>query len=61
MMCAVTWFSVMPGLQEFHALPVGGVADRADHAHAFLLVLVLDRARLHHRRHAVGPVDLLCP
>jgi hypothetical protein len=38
---------------------MGGVADRADDAHAFLLVDVLDRARLHHRRHAVDPVDLL--
>ena len=58
MMCAVTWFSVMPGLQELHRLPVRGVADGADHAQAFLLVDVLDGARLHHRRHAVGPVDL---
>jgi hypothetical protein len=47
------------GPQELHAFPVGGVADRADDAHAFLLVLVLDRARLHHRGHAVGPFDLL--
>src|SRR5499426_1600710 len=46
------------GLEELHALPVRRVADRADHAQAFLLVLVLDRARLHHRRHAVGPVEL---
>jgi hypothetical protein len=58
MMCAVTLFSVKPGLEELHALPVRSVADRADHAHAFLLVLVLDGARLHHRRHAVDPVDL---
>ena len=48
-----------PGLQELHALPMGGVADRADDAHAFLLVDVLDRARLHHRGHAVDPVDVL--
>src|SRR5262249_10624838 len=47
------------GAQEFHALPVRGIADRADDTHAFLLVLVLDRARLHHRRHAVDPLDLL--
>src|SRR5262249_53451769 len=47
------------GPQELHALPVRSVADRADHAHAFLLVDVLDGARLHHRRHAVDPVDLL--
>ena len=47
------------GLQELHELPVRAVADRADHAQALLLVDVLDRARLHHRRHAVGPVDLL--
>ena len=47
------------GLQELHELPVRGVADRADHAQRLLLVLVLDGARLHHRRHAVGPVDLL--
>ena len=47
------------GAQELHALPVGGVADGADDAEAFLLVLVLDRARFHHRRHAVDPVDAL--
>ena len=47
------------GPQKLHAFPMGGVADRADDAHAFLLVDVLDRARLHHRRHAVDPVDLL--
>src|SRR3989475_8261078 len=47
------------GPQELHALPVRGVADRADNAHAFLLVGVLDGARFHHRRHAVDPVHLL--
>ncbi len=47
------------GAQEFHAFPVRGVADRADDAHAFLLVDVLDGARLHHRRHAVDPGDVL--
>src|SRR6266566_3474604 len=47
------------GTQELHAFPVGGVADRADDAHAFLLVDVLDRTRLHHRRHAVDPGDVL--
>ena len=57
-MCAVTWFSVMPGPQELHGFPVRGVADRADDAQAFLLVDVLDGARLHHRRHAVDPVDV---
>jgi hypothetical protein len=44
-------------MQEFHAFPVCGVADRADDAEAFLLVNALDRARLHHRGHAVGPLD----
>jgi hypothetical protein len=39
------------------AFPVRGVADRAHHAHALLLVGVLDGARFHHRRHAVDPVD----
>src|SRR5262249_35609104 len=47
------------GPQELHAFPVRGVADRADHAHTFLLVGILDGARFHHRRHAVDPVDLL--
>ncbi len=36
-----------------------GIADGADDTHAFLLVDVLDRAGLHHRGHAVDPVDLL--
>ena len=44
--------------QELHRFPVRRVADGADHAQAFLLVDVLDRARLHHRRHAVGPLDV---
>ena len=61
MMCAVTWFSVRPGFRNFMHLPVRRVADGADHAQAFLLVDVLDRARFHHRRHAVDPVDLLRP
>ena len=47
-----------PRPQELHRLPVRGVADGADDAEAFLLVDVLDGARLHHRRHAVDPVDL---
>ena len=47
------------GAQEFHAFPVRGVADGADDAEAFLLVLALDRARVHHRAHAVGPVDVV--
>src|SRR5262249_5684702 len=47
------------GTQELHALPVGGITDRADDSEAFLLVDVRDRARLHHRRHAVGPGDAL--
>src|SRR5205823_10895494 len=46
------------GLQEFHALPVRGVTDGADHAHALVLIDILDRSCLHHRRHAVDPVDL---
>src|SRR6266852_8961822 len=45
--------------QELHAFPVRGVADRADDAHTFLLVDVLDGTRLHHRRHAVDPGDVL--
>src|SRR3984885_11513707 len=47
------------GAQEFHAFPVRRVADGADDAETFLLVLVLDRARVHHRAHAVGPVDIV--
>ncbi len=47
------------GAQELHALPVRGVADGADDAEAFLLVRVLDRARFHHRGHAVDPVDVV--
>src|SRR5262249_32254688 len=47
------------GAQELHAFPVSGVADRADDAHAFLLIDVLDGTRLHHRRHAVDPGDVL--
>ena len=45
-------------LQELHEFPVSGVTDCADLTEAFLLVLVLDRTRFHHRRHAVSPVDL---
>src|SRR5262249_7350649 len=45
--------------QEFHALPMRGIADRDDDAEALLLVLVLNGARLHHRRHAVDPVDVV--
>ncbi len=58
MICAVTWFSVSARLQELHELPVRGVADGADLAHALVLVLILDGAGFHHRGHAVGPVDL---
>ncbi len=47
------------GSQKFHAFPMRGVADGADDAEALLLVLVLDRARIHHRAHAVGPVDIV--
>src|SRR5262249_22772064 len=47
------------GAQELHALPVRRVADRADDAEALLLVLVLDRARLHHRGQAVDPGDVV--
>ena len=46
------------GLQEFHEFPMRGVANSADDAHAFMLVLILDRAGFHHGRHAVGPLDL---
>ena len=46
-----------PRPQEFHRFPVRGVADGADDAEALLLVDVLDGARLHHRRHAVDPID----
>ena len=46
-------------LEELQALPVRGVADGADHAHALLLIDVLDGARLHHRGHAIDPVDTL--
>ena len=45
MMCAVSWFSVRPGFRNFHELPVRGVADGADDAHAFLLVLTFLTAR----------------
>ena len=47
------------GAQELHAFPMRGVADGADDAEAFLLVLALDGARVHHRAHAVGPVDIV--
>ncbi len=47
------------GAQEFHAFPMRRVADGADDAEAFLLVLALDGARVHHRAHAVGPVDIM--
>jgi hypothetical protein len=47
------------GAQELHALPVRGVADGADDAETLLLVEVLDRARFHHRGHAVDPVDVV--
>src|SRR5262249_13324202 len=49
------------GAQELHALPMGGVADRTDDAEAFLLVDVLDRARLHHWSHTVDPGDVVLP
>jgi hypothetical protein len=45
------------GLEELHAFPVCGVANRTDHAHAILFVFVLDGPRLHHRRHAIDPID----
>src|ERR1700722_4043456 len=47
------------GAQELHAFPVRRIADRADDAEALLLVLALDRARFHHRGHAVDPVDVV--
>ena len=50
-----------PGPQKLHALPMSGVADGADDAEALLLILALDRARLHHRRHAVRPIDAVLP
>ena len=58
MMCAVTWFSVRPGLRkrmvsQCAASPIAPTIRRH-----FLLVDVLDRPRLHHGRHAVGPLDL---
>ena len=49
------------GLEEPHRLPVGGIADGPDDPQALLLVLVLDGAGLHHRRHAVGPRELRIP
>ena len=57
-MWAVTWFSVTPGLQKLHRLPVRGVTDGAHHAQALLLVDVLDGAGFHHGGHAVGPLDV---
>ena len=37
-------------------LHVSHVANRGHHAHYLLFVAVLDRARLHHCRHAVLPI-----
>src|SRR3984893_19562526 len=48
-----------PGPQEFHALPVRGVPNSTNDAHALLLIDIFDGAGLHHRRHAIHPVDLL--
>jgi hypothetical protein len=51
MMCAVTWFSVIPaGTSSF---PSARRCRSRRQPKAFLLVDVLDGARLHHRRHAV--------
>ena len=47
------------GSKEFHAFPMRSVTDRADDAEAFLFVLALDRARLHHWRHSVHPIDVV--
>src|SRR6185503_15649483 len=47
------------GAQELHALQVRGITDSANDAEAFLFVRTLDGARLHHRRHAVDPVDVV--
>src|SRR6266852_2262546 len=47
------------GAQEFHAFPMRRIADRADDPETFLLVHALHRARVHHRGHAVDPVDVV--
>src|SRR5215831_13829856 len=46
------------GFDEMRNAGVAGVADGGDYAHCFQLIVIFDRARLHHGRGAVGPVEL---
>ena len=45
------------GFEEMRDTGVAGVADGGDDTHRFQLIVIFDRARLHHGRGTVGPVD----